>query len=159
EAPVPEVAYWGIHTKRAVENFPITGVPVGHFPELVQALATVKKAAARANRKLGHLSREKAEAIERACDVIIGGRHHDQFVVDAIQGGAGTSTNMNANEVIPNVALELMDRKKGDYAALHPNNDVNMAQSTNDAYPTAVRLSILLAHGALVRALDALAYA
>jgi aspartate ammonia-lyase len=159
EAAVPESAYWGIHTMRAVENFPITGVPVGHFPELVQALAMVKKAAARANRKLGHLPRDKAETIERACDALITGRHHDQFVVDAIQGGAGTSTNMNANEVIANVALELTGRRKGDYAALHPNNDVNMSQSTNDAYPTAARLAILLSESALVRALDGLAYA
>ena len=154
----PASAYWGIHTKRAVENFPITGVPIGHFPELLQALAMVKKAAARANRKLGFLTPDKASAIERACDEVIGGRFADQFVVDAIQGGAGTSTNMNANEVIANIALEIMGRSKGDYEALHPNNDVNMSQSTNDAYPTAVRLSIILAHRALVAALENLAY-
>ena len=142
EADVPADAYWGIHTLRAVENFPITGVPIGHFPELVRALALVKQAAARANRRLGNLPAEKAEAIERACDLIAKeGRFHDQFVVDAVQGGAGTSTNMNANEVIANVALELMGTPKGEYAALHPNDDVNMAQSTNDAYPTALRLA------------------
>jgi aspartate ammonia-lyase len=159
EDDIPADAYWGIHTKRAVENFPITGVPIGHFPELIQALAMVKKAAARANRKLGFLARDKADAIEQACDAITRGRFANQFVVDAIQGGAGTSTNMNANEVIANVALEMMGRSKGDYEALHPNNDVNMSQSTNDAYPTAVRLAILLATPRLVDALDELSYA
>ncbi len=159
EAEIPVDAYWGVHTKRAVENFPITGVPVGHFPELVRALAMVKLAAARANRKLGDLSAAKAGAIESACQAIIDGRFHDSFVVDAIQGGAGTSTNMNANEVIANVALEAMGRPKGDYAALHPNNDVNMAQSTNDAYPTALRLGIILASAPLGRAMADLAYA
>ena len=159
EREIPGAAYWGVHTLRAVENFPITGVPIGHFPELVKALAMVKQAAARANRKLGHLPRAKAEAIEQACDAIITGRYHDQFVVDAVQGGAGTSTNMNANEVIANLALELTGGGKGDYGALHPNNDVNMAQSTNDAYPTALRLAIILASAPLVRALEDLAYA
>ncbi|MFO1118931.1 MAG: aspartate ammonia-lyase [Rhodospirillales bacterium] len=158
EDDIPASAYWGIHTKRAVENFPITGVPIGHFPELLQALAMVKKAAARANRKLGFLAPEKAAAIEQACDAVIEGRFADQFVVDAIQGGAGTSTNMNANEVIANIALDIMGRSKGDYGALHPNNDVNMSQSTNDAYPTAVRLAIILAHRALVAALENFAY-
>ena len=159
EREVPETAYWGVHTLRAVENFPITGVPVGHFPELVKALAMVKQAAARANRKLGHLPRDKAEAIDKACDALMSGHFVHEFVVDAIQGGAGTSTNMNANEVIANVALELTGRAKGDYDALHPNNDVNMAQSTNDAYPTALRLAIILASAPLIRALEELAYA
>src|SRR5208337_652477 len=123
DADVPAEVYWGIHTLRAVENFPITGVPVGHFPELVRALALVKLAACRANRRLGHLPAGKAAAIERACLLIADeGRFRDQFVVDAIQGGAGTSTNMNANEVIANVALELMGKAKGDYANLHPND-------------------------------------
>ncbi len=159
DAAVPSAAYWGVHTKRAVENFPITGVPVGHFPELVRALAMVKQAAARANRKLGHLPQAKAMAIDQACDAIVAGRFAEQFVVDAIQGGAGTSTNMNANEVIANVALELTGRTRGDYGAIHPNNDVNMAQSTNDAYPTALRLAIILASAPLVAALEDLAYA
>ena len=118
DTDVPADAYWGVHTLRAVDNFPITGVPVGHFPDLVRALALVKQAAARANRRLGHLAPAKADAIDRACDLIAkDGRFHDQFVVDAVQGGAGTSTNMNANEVIANVALELMGKHKGDYAA------------------------------------------
>jgi aspartate ammonia-lyase len=159
-ADVPESAYWGVHTLRAVDNFPITGVPVGHFPDFVRALVLVKQAAARANRRLGYLPAAKADVIDRACDLIAkDGRYHDQFVVDAVQGGAGTSTNMNTNEVIANVALELMGKKKGDYGALHPNDDVNMAQSTNDAYPTALRLAIIFASGPLVAALDELALA
>ena len=114
EVEVPADAYWGVHTLRAVANFPITGVPVGHFPELVRALALVKQAAARANRRLGQLPPAKADAIDRACELIAReGRFLDQFVVDAVQGGAGTSTNMNANEVIANVALELMGRAEG----------------------------------------------
>lgn len=160
EADVPTSAYWGIHTKRAVENFPITGVSVGHFPEFVRALALVKQAAARANRRLGFLPAHKADAIEKACDAIARDGHYcDSFVVDAVQGGAGTSTNMNANEVIANVALASMGYAHGDYAHLHPNDDVNMAQSTNDAYPTALRLGIILASTPLTRALDDLAYA
>ena len=159
EADVPAAAYWGIHTKRAVENFPITGVPIGHFPELVCALAMVKQAAARANTRLGFLPPAKAEAIDKACDAILAGQFQDAFVVDAVQGGAGTSTNMNANEVIANVALEIMGFAPGDYAHMHPNDDVNMAQSTNDAYPTALRLAIILATEPLVRALGDLAYA
>ena len=160
EADVPANAYWGVHTLRAVENFPITGMPVGHFPELVRALALVKQAAARANRRLGNLPAAKADAIERACDLIAkDGRFHDQFVIDAVQGGAGTSTNMNANEVVANIALELIGRQKGDYAALHPNDDVNMAQSTNDAYPTALRLAVIFATDPMIAALAELAYA
>ncbi|MCC6178925.1 MAG: aspartate ammonia-lyase [Chloroflexi bacterium] len=159
EVDVPAAAYWGVHTLRAVQNFPITGVPVAHLPELVRALAMVKKAAALANEKLGYLPHAKAKAIERACDEIIAGRYHEQFVVDVIQGGAGTSTNMNANEVIANVALALMGHRRGEYQHLHPNDDVNMAQSTNDAYPTAVRLAILLALPTLIKALDDFAYA
>jgi aspartate ammonia-lyase len=160
EDDVPVSAYWGIHTQRAVRNFPITGVPVGHFPQLVKALALVKLAAARANRRLGDLDPVKADAIERACLLIIEeGKFRDQFVVDAIQGGAGTSTNMNANEVIANIALELMGETRGTYAKLHPNDDVNMAQSTNDAYPTALRLAVIFATDPLGQALDDLAFA
>ena len=160
ERDIPSSAYWGVHTMRAVENFPITGVPVGHFPDFVRALVYVKQAAARANRRLGYLAPNKADAIERACAVIGNeGKHHDQFVVDAVQGGAGTSTNMNANEVVANVGLECMGKAKGDYAALHPNDDVNMSQSTNDAYPTALRLAVIFAAEPLIAALDELAYA
>ncbi|MGZ5234172.1 MAG: lyase family protein, partial [Burkholderiales bacterium] len=160
ERDVPSNAYWGIHTLRAVENFPMTGIPVGHFPEFVRALVYVKLAAARANKRLGYLPAAKADAIERACNIIGNeGKFHDQFVVDAVQGGAGTSTNMNTNEVVANVALEAMGKAKGDYAALHPNDDVNMSQSTNDAYPTALRLAVIFAAEPLIAALDELAYA
>ena len=160
ERDVPSDAYWGIHTLRAVENFPITGVPVGHFPHFVRALAYVKQAAARANRRLGFLSSAKADAIERACSIIANeGKYHDQFVVDAVQGGAGTSTNMNTNEVVANVALECMGCAKGEYAAVHPNDDVNMSQSTNDSYPTALRLAVIFAAEPLIATLDELAYA
>jgi aspartate ammonia-lyase len=160
EAEVPADAYWGIHTLRAVENFPITGIPIGHFPELVHALALVKQAAARANRRLKQLAPEKAEAIDRACDLIAkDGRYLDQFVVDAVQGGAGTSTNMNANEVVANVALEFLGHRRGEYHFLHPIDDVNMSQSTNDAYPTALQLAVIFATTPLVRELQELAYA
>jgi len=160
EREIPADVYWGIHTLRALENFPITGTPIGAFAELVRALALVKQAAAQANLRLGNLPPEKADAIIRACRLIADeGRFHDQFVVDAVQGGAGTSTNMNANEVIANVALELMGHSKGDYASLHPNDDVNMAQSTNDAYPTAARLAVAFAAEPMLIALEALAAA
>ena len=156
EAEIPANAYYGIQTWRAQQNFDLSGVQLNHFPSLIQALAMVKQAAARANAQLGDLEQDRADAIELACQQVIDGQHHDQFVVDMIQGGAGTSTNMNANEVIANVALEILGHGKGTYAALHPNNDVNMSQSTNDAYPTAVRLAILLSHGELVTALQSL---
>ncbi|MGO9232548.1 MAG: aspartate ammonia-lyase [Methylocella sp.] len=160
DAEVPAEAYWGIHTLRAVENFPITGVPIGHFPELIRALALVKQAAARANRRLKQLAPEKADAIDHACDLIAkDGRYLDQFVVDAVQGGAGTSTNMNANEVVANLALELLGHRRGEYQFLHPIDDVNMAQSTNDAYPTALRLAVIFAAAPLAQALRELAYA
>jgi len=134
---------WGIHTERAIENFPISGIPVAHFPEFVRSLAWVKKAAARANLALGALEAGKAETIAAVCDEIIAGAHHDQFRVDMIQGGAGTSTNMNANEVIANLGLIRMGHVAGDYGHLHPNDDVNRSQSTNDVYPTAMRLAIV----------------
>ncbi|WP_154717363.1 aspartate ammonia-lyase [Sterolibacterium denitrificans] len=145
ERPVPAAAYWGIHTLRALENFNITGKTIGEYPELIRALAMVKQAAAQANRDLGELDGERADAITAACREIAGGALHDQFVVDVIQGGAGTSTNMNANEVICNRALELMGSQRGDYATLHPLNHVNMSQSTNDVYPTALRLAACFA--------------
>jgi aspartate ammonia-lyase len=141
EREVPADAYWGIHTLRALENFPITGKTIGTYPDLVKALALVKLAAAHANFELGELDDARFQVIATACREIIGGALHDQFVLDVIQGGAGTSTNMNANEVIANRALELMGRNRGDYAALHPINHVNMSQSTNDVYPTALRVA------------------
>ena len=130
---------------RASENFPITGTPISAYPHLVDALAAVKEAAARANAELGLLPPQKAAAIVTACHEIRAGALHDQFVVDVIQGGAGTSTNMNANEVIANRALELLGHAKGDYAHLHPNEHVNLSQSTNDVYPTAVKIATITA--------------
>ncbi|ALK96782.1 aspartate ammonia-lyase [Massilia sp. WF1] len=151
---LPHQALYGIHSQRARENFAISGVSVGQFPDLVRALADVKQAAAEANHALGILAADKARAIAAACAALRDGAHHDQFVVDMLQGGAGTSTNMNANEVIANLALEHMGRERGDYAWLHPNEDVNLSQSTNDVYPTALRLAL---HAAGQRLLAALA--
>jgi aspartate ammonia-lyase len=138
---IPVAAYWGVHSARAVANFPISGQTVAQMPELVRALAFVKKAAVRANLQLGAIDAVRAGAIERACDDLIGGALHEQFVVDVIQGGAGTSTHMNANEVIANRALEHLGHPKGHYEALHPNDHVNASQSTNDVYPTALRVA------------------
>ena len=136
---VPGAVYWGIHTRRAMGNFPFGAGRVSGV--LIQALARVKKACAQANRDLGYLAPEKAAAILAACDEVAGGGLADQFPLDALQGGAGTSTNMNINEVIANRGLELMGRPRGDYAALHPLEDVNLHQSTNDVYPTAVKVA------------------
>lgn len=153
---VPAEAWYGIQTQRALDNFSITGVPISHFPALVRALVQVKSAAAWANRELGVLPAEKADAIIAACDEIDAGHLHDQFVVDLIQGGAGTSTNMNANEVIANLALEKLGHGRGEYRYLHPNDDVNRSQSTNDAYPTAVCLAIQFASEPLEQAIRSL---
>ncbi|MEW5748830.1 MAG: aspartate ammonia-lyase [Candidatus Thermoplasmatota archaeon] len=142
EREVPKDAYYGIQTLRAVENFPVSGIMAR--PEFINAYAMVKKAAALANMEIGWLEPYVAEAIVAACDEIMAGELHDQFVVDDFQAGAGTSFNMNANEVIANRALELVGRQKGDYSAIHPNDHVNMSQSTNDTYPTAMRLCILI---------------
>jgi aspartate ammonia-lyase len=141
EKDIPFEAYWGVHTARAVDNFPISGQTVETMPELVRALAFVKKAAAKTNAELGVITATQSKAIVQACDDLIAGQLHDQFVVDVIQGGAGTSTNMNANEVIANRALEHMGFEKGRYDVLHPNDHVNASQSTNDVYPTALRVS------------------
>ncbi len=143
EMEIPAAAAYGIHTARAVENFPITGVLLNHYPELVQSLAMTKKAAALANAELGTLKPEIANAIVAACDQIIAGAGHEYFIVDMLQGGAGTSTNMNANEVIANMALQHIGKKPGDYGSISPTDHVNLSQSTNDVYPTAVRLTIL----------------
>src|SRR4051812_2773267 len=139
---VPADAYYGIHTLRALENFAITGTPISIYPDLVNALACVKQAAAIANCELGLLDDRRSMAIRLACEEIREGKLHDQFVVDVIQGGAGTSTNMNANEVICNRALERLEHRKGEYQHLHPLDHVNLSQSTNDVYPTAVKLAL-----------------
>jgi aspartate ammonia-lyase len=156
ERDVPEEALYGVQTLRALENFPITGIALREFPVLIEALAAVKEAAALANAELGLLDPTIADAIERAAQEIRAGRHHEHFVVDMIQGGAGTSTNMNANEVIANRALELLGKQRGDYAAVHPNNHVNLSQSTNDVYPTAVKLALHHAIEDLRRAMSEL---
>jgi aspartate ammonia-lyase len=139
---IPADHYYGIQTQRAIENFPITGVPISHFPELVWALVRVKKAACHANLELGLIPEAIARAISLACDDLLDGRLLEEFVVDVVQGGAGTSTNMNANEVIANRALEILGHEKGRYDVLSPNTHVNMSQSTNDVYPTALRLAL-----------------
>jgi aspartate ammonia-lyase len=142
ERAIPAGAYYGIQTLRALENFPISLQPISSYPEFIRALACVKKAAATANMALGELAPEIGEAVCRACEAIIAGGHLDQFPVDCIQGGAGTSTNMNANEVIANLALEALGHEKGEYQFCHPNNHVNRSQSTNDVYPTALRIAL-----------------
>ena len=139
---VPAAAYYGVHTLRALENFPVTGMPISIYPDLVIALACVKQAAALANHQLGLLDDARANAIVKACEEIRNGALLDEFVVDVIQGGAGTSTNMNTNEVVANRALELLGRSKGEYRYLHPLDHVNMSQSTNDVYPTAVKIAL-----------------
>jgi len=149
ERDVPDAALYGVQTMRAIENFPITGVTLRDFPELIVALAQVKEAAARANHGHPDLPEDVFDAIVRACKEIQGGRHHEHFRVDMIQGGAGTSSNMNANEVIANRALELLGEPRGTYTRVHPNEHVNLAQSTNDVYPTAIRIALHTAIGGL----------
>mgnify|MGYP001101507418 FL=1 len=141
EKDIPADVYWGVHTARAVENFQVTGTPIGRYTHLIRGLAFVKEAAAVANHELGLLSRERLDAIVRACREIRAGELHEQFVVDVIQGGAGTSTNMNANEVIANRALELLGHAKGEFQHLHPNEHVNIGQSTNDVFPSALKIA------------------
>ena len=138
---VPTYAYYGIQTLRAVENFPITGYQI--HPELIKALGIVKKAAALANMETKRLYDGLGNAIIEAADEVIEGKRNNQFIVDPIQGGAGTSMNMNANEVIANRALELLGHKKGSYSDLSPNSHVNMSQSTNDVFPTAIHIATL----------------
>jgi len=153
---VPHEYYYGVQTLRALENFNISGVTLNFYPLLIEALAMVKKAAAKANFDLGLLSKPIKEAIVQACDEIINGKLHSHFVVDMIQGGAGTSTNMNANEVIANRALEILGYEKGEYKYCHPNNHVNLSQSTNDAYPTAVKIALINSKTKLVQVLQEL---
>jgi aspartate ammonia-lyase len=144
EKQIPDDAYYGVQTQRGKENFHITGIPMSTEPFFVKAFGYVKKAAAMANRDLGCIDAQVANAIIGACDRLIAGELRDQFVTDFIQGGAGTSTNMNANEVIANVALEALGHKKGEYQFVNPNDHVNFGQSTNDVYPTAFRLALIL---------------
>ncbi|MES1169802.1 MAG: lyase family protein, partial [Leifsonia sp.] len=140
---IPADVYWGIHTARALINFPISRRAISNYPDLVRALARVKQASARANKEIGVLDGAKADVIDAVCQRIVEGELHDQFVVGVIQGGAGTSTNMNTNEVIANAGLEAMGLAFGDYSELHPIDDVNRSQSTNDVYPTAIKLAMV----------------
>ncbi len=156
ERELPDEVYYGVQTLRAMENFAISGVFVKNFEHMIEALAFVKKAAAQANCELGVLDEKKMKAISQACDELLAGRLHDQFTVDMFQGGAGTSTNMMANEVIANRGLEIMGYRKGEYDHLHPNDHVNCSQSTNDAYPTAIKLAVLLSLKDLLGAMDEL---
>src|SRR6202795_2409778 len=151
---VPADAYYGVHTLRAVENFPISGTPISIYPDLIAALASIKMAAAKSNRELGLLDATLADAIVAAAEEVRAGALHEQFVVDVIQGGAGTSTNMNANEVIANRALEHLGHRLGEYRYLHPNEHVNMSQSTHDVYPTSLKVAAYLG---IFRLVDAMA--
>jgi aspartate ammonia-lyase len=149
---VPAQAMYGVHTLRAAQNFPITGMLLKDYPELITSLAQTKKAAALANMELGALDQRIASAIIRAADRVIAGENHGDFIVDMLQGGAGTSSNMNANEVIANLALRELQKSPGDYGSIHPNDHVNLSQSTNDVYPTAVRLTMVRQCPALIAA-------
>jgi aspartate ammonia-lyase len=157
EKQVPAGAYYGVQTARALENFRISGIAINHYPGFVEAWAIVKLAAARANTDVGAMKKETLDAIEKAAAAVMQGKYHDQFVVDWYQGGAGTSTNMNANEVLANVALELTGHAKGDYKVVEPHDHLNLSQSTNDSYPTAIKVAFLLRNDKLVAELQNLA--
>ena len=156
EKAVPADAYYGVQTARALENFQISGVNINHYPGFVEAWAIVKLAAAQANTDVGAMKTERLAAIQKAVDTVMKGGYHDQFQVDWFQGGAGTSTNMNANEVLANIGLELTGHKKGEYTALEPHDDLNMSQSTNDSYPTAIKVALLLRNDKLIAELQQL---
>src|SRR6187399_1567601 len=153
---IPSDAYYGVQTARALENFHISGVQLRLYPNVIKAFAMVKMAAARANFDCGQFSREILTGMETACQELIDGKLHDQFRLDVFQGGAGTSTNMNANEVIANRALELMGHQKGEYTYCDPHDHVNCSQSTNDAYPTALHVGMALGNRRLVAAMQQL---
>ena len=153
---IPEDAYYGVQTARALENFQISGVKISHYPGFIEAWAIVKLAAARANADVGAMKPERLAAIQKAYDELMKGNYHDQFQVDWYQGGAGTSTNMNANEVMANIGLEMTGHKKGEYEFLEPHDDLNMSQSTNDSYPTALKVAFILRNGKLTGELEQL---
>jgi aspartate ammonia-lyase len=156
EKQIPADAYYGVQTARALENFKLSGVLINHYPGFVEAWAMVKLAAARANADVGAMKPDRLAAIEKAAAALIEGKYHDQFIVDWYQGGAGTSTNMNANEVMANIGLELTGHKKGEYQYLEPHDDLNMSQSTNDSYPTAIKVAFLLRNDKLISELQKL---
>jgi aspartate ammonia-lyase len=157
EKEVPANAYYGVQTARALENFQLSGIAINHYPGFVEAWAIVKLAAARANADVGAMKPERLAAIEKAAQAVLAGKYHDQFEVDWYQGGAGTSTNMNANEVLANIGLEATGHKKGEYQFLEPHDDLNMSQSTNDSYPTAIKVAVLLRNDKLIEELEKLA--
>ena len=142
---IPAHCYYGVQTLRAIENFNLSQNKLSQFPVFIKALAMVKSACAHANFKLNKIEENKNNAIQYACQQILNNQYHDQFPIDMIQGGAGTSTNMNINEVLANIGLEYLEHSKGEYQYLHPNNDVNMSQSTNDVYPTAIKVGLISA--------------
>jgi aspartate ammonia-lyase len=154
---IPGNAYYGVQTARALENWQLSGVSINHYPGYVEAWAITKLAAARANTDVGAMKKETLAAIEKACQAVIDGKYHEHFLVDWYQGGAGTSTNMNANEVLANIALELTGKKKGDYHVVEPHDHLNMSQSTNDSYPTALKVALLLRNDKLIAELQQLA--
>ena len=154
EKQVPADAYYGVQTMRALENFQLSGVAINHYPGFVEAWAYVKLAAAQANYDVGAMKKDRLDAIEKACNAVLAGKYHDQFQVDWYQGGAGTSTNMNANEVLANIGLELTGHKKGEYQYLEPHDDLNMSQSTNDSYPTAIKVALILRNDRLIAELQ-----
>ena len=156
EKQIPADAYYGVQTARALENFPISGVAINHYPGFVEAWAIVKLAAARANTDVGAMKKEKLAMIEKAAKALMDGKYHDQFKVDWYQGGAGTSTNMNANEVMANIALEMSGHRKGEYQFVEPHDDLNMSQSTNDSYPTALKVAFILRNDKLISELQKL---
>jgi len=156
EREVPSDVYYGVHTLRALENFPISGISVSRYPNMVRALACVKQACAQANHELDMLDEVRTNAIVKACEEIRAGKLHDQFTVDVIQGGAGTSTNMNANEVIANRALELLGFARGEYKELHPLEHINRSQSTNDVYPTAIKVALRFEIDELIAGMEVL---
>lgn len=157
EKQIPADAYYGVQTLRALENFQVSGVKTNFYPDYVKAYAMVKLAAARANADVGRMKKERLDAIEKACQAVIDGKYHDQFLTDLYQGGAGTSANMNANEVLANIALEMSGHKKGEYQFIEPHDDLNMGQSTNDVYPTAIHVALLLHNDKLIKQADSLA--
>jgi aspartate ammonia-lyase len=157
EKQIPADAYYGVQTARALENFQISGIPINHYPGFVEAWAIVKLAAAQANTDVGAMSKDKLAAIEKATQAVRNGEYHDQFLVDWYQGGAGTSTNMNANEVLANIALEKSGHQKGEYSIVEPHDDLNMSQSTNDSYPTAIKVALVLRNDKLIAELQMLA--
>lgn len=159
EKQIPFEAYYGVQTLRALENFQISGVKTNFYPDYVKAYAIVKMAAARANTETGRMKKEKLDAIEKACQAVIDGKYHDQFLTDLYQGGAGTSANMNANEVLANIALEMGGHKKGEYQFIEPHDDLNMGQSTNDVYPTAIHIALILHNDKVIKEAELLSQA